>query len=305
MSRILDLQTLVAIVDHGSLTRAARELGRPLQSVSRSLAALEAAMGVELIHRNTRSATPTETGLAFYRRVKPAVEAIREAQQEAANQRLEPSGILRVGAPVLFAPEFLMPIIADYMRQYPKVQVELHTSDAFVDLAASGIDVMVRIGELPDSSLRARRLGALRRVVFGAPSYFASRGKPCHPSELAGHQCLVRTVGERAGEWMFRIDGRPRMVKVSGDFRADAMSALYAGARLGLGLGYSPYWQVKPWIDDGSLELALEDFEPEPVPVHALWVGANPPRKVRSLVELLRGELQLREAAGLKTRRRS
>ncbi|MGH8818266.1 MAG: LysR family transcriptional regulator [Achromobacter pestifer] len=293
MSRIQDLEAFIAIIDHGSLTAAARELGRPLQSVSRSLAALEASMGVELIRRTTRSATHTDTGLAFYQRVKPAVEEIQGARQEAANQRREPAGTLRIGAPVLFAPEFVMPVIAEYMRRFPKVQVELLISDTFVDLSASGIDVMVRIGNLPDSSLRARRLGALRRVVFGSPAYFAAHGRPTHPQELAGHQCLVRTVAERTGEWMFQIDGKARAVKVSGGFRSDAMSALYAGARLGLGLGYSPYWQVQAWIEDGSLELALEDFEPTPVPVHALWVGANPSRKVREMVELLRATLQI------------
>ncbi len=296
MSRIQDLEAFAGIVDHGSLTAAARALGRPLQSVSRSLAAVEASVGVELIRRNTRSAVPTDTGLAFYHRIKPALESIQEAKEEAASQRLEPSGVLRIGAPVLFAPEFLMPIVAQYMRQYPKVRVELHTSDAFVDLATAGIDVMVRIGDLPDSSLRAKRLGALRRVVFGAPAYFARHGTPAHPAELASHQCLVRTVGGRKGEWLFQIDGKARAIKVSGDFRADAMTAIYAGARLGLGLGYSPYWQIQHWIQDGSLALALEAFEPPPVPVHALWVGANPPRKVRSLVEMLRQQLQLGEA---------
>ncbi len=177
MGRIEDLEVFVAVVEAGSLTAAATRLSRPLQTVSRALAALEDDIGVELVHRTTRHSSPSEAGEIFYRRVKPAVDEIREARLEAAQRRLEPSGVLRIGAPALFAPRFLMPIVAEYMRQYPKVEVELDLSDAFVDLAGGGLDMVVRIGDLADSTLTGKRLGGLRRVVFGAPSYFAARGR--------------------------------------------------------------------------------------------------------------------------------
>lgn len=210
MGRIDDFEAFIAIVEHGSLTAAALRLNRSLQSISRSLATLEKSVGVELVHRTTRRSAPSEAGAAFFHRIKPAVDEINEAKLEAVNQRSEPSGILRLAAPVLFGPDFLMPIVTDYMRMYPRVEVDLQLSDAFVDLGAEGIDLAIRIGNLPDSSLRAKRLGALRRVVFGAPSYFRLNGQPTHPFELSKHSCIVRTVDDRPGEWMFQIEGKPR-----------------------------------------------------------------------------------------------
>ncbi|HEV7305474.1 LysR family transcriptional regulator [Ensifer sp.] len=294
MSRIEDLETFLAIVEQGSLTAAAKRLGRPLQTVSRSLAALEADIGVELVHRTTRRSTASEAGESFYRRIKPAVEEINEAREEAVQRRSLPSGVLRLGAPILFAPRFLMPVIAEYMATYPAVEVDLDLSDAFVDLAGNGLDMVIRIGDLADSGLTGKRLGALRRVVFGAPSYFARFGRPAHPLELTGHACINRTVDERPGSWMFTIDGRPRAVKVNGTFRANSMNAIYSAVDEGLGLGYSPLWQIKHLIDAGKVEIVLEDFEPAPVPIHALWLeGRSPSAKIRRFLDLLGERLKL------------
>ncbi|OCP04241.1 MULTISPECIES: LysR family transcriptional regulator [unclassified Ensifer] len=294
MSRIEDLETFLAIVEQGSLTGAAKRLGRPLQTVSRSLATLETDIGVELVHRTTRRSVPSEAGGSFYQRIKPAVEEIKEAREEAAQRRSEPSGVLRLGAPNLFAPRFLMPVVAEYMRRYPQVEVDLDLSDAFVDLTASGLDMVIRIGDLADSGLTGKRLGALRRVVFGAPSYFARCGRPSHPLELAEHSCVTRTVDERPGGWMFTIDGRARAVKVRGAFRTNSMNAIYAAVEQGLGLGYSPLWQIKHLIDAGRVETILEPFEPAPVPIHALWLeGRSPNAKIRCFLDLLGERLKL------------
>ena len=296
MDRLEDYEAFLAIVEHGSLTTAARRLDRSLQSVSRSLAALEGSLGVELVHRTTRRSRPSETGLAFYERVKPAIEELQQAKLEAANRRVRPSGILRLGAPVLFGPEFLMPIIADYMGRYPEVEVDLQLSDAFVDLAAENIDLVVRIGELPDSSLRARRLGKLRRVVFGAPSYLDRHGRPRHPSDLVRYNCILRTVDQRFGEWMFEIDGKPRAIKVTGPLRVNSMIPIYAAVCQGLGLGYSPLWQIRRLVDEGQVEIVLAAFEPKPVPIHALWrEGRAMPAKVRAFLDMLTTDLDLRD----------
>ncbi|MBB4188131.1 LysR family transcriptional regulator [Sinorhizobium terangae] len=296
MDRLEDYEAFLAIVEHGSLTTAARHLNRSLQSVSRSLATLEASVGVELVHRTTRRSKPSEAGMTFYQRIKPAIEELEQAKLEAANRRIQPSGILRLGAPVLFGPEFLMPIVARYMHRYPDVEVDLLLSDAFVDLAAENIDLVVRIGELPDSNLRARRLGKLRRVVFGAPSYLDRHGRPRHPSDLANHHCILRTVGQRFGEWMFEIDGKPRAVKVTGPLRVDSMISIYAAVSQGLGLGYSPLWQIRRLVDQGQVEIVLESFESVPVPIHALWKeGRTMPAKVRAFLDMLATELDLRD----------
>lgn len=294
MSRIEDLEVFIAVVELGSLTAVANRLSRPLQTVSRALAALEDDVGVELIHRTTRRSSPSEAGEIFYRRVKPAVDEIREARLEAAQRRLEPSGVLRIGAPALFAPRFLMPVVAEYMREYPAVEVDLDLSDAFVDLAASDLDMVVRIGDLADSSLTGKRLGGLRRVVFGAPSYLAARGRPTHPQDLKNHDCVTRLGDDRQGTWMFTIDGKSRGIKVGGSLRVNAMAAIYAAVGEGLGLGYSPLWQIEHLIADGSVEVVLEEFEPTPVPIHLLWRGGRAPTaKVRTFIDLLSRRLKL------------
>ncbi|WP_454694572.1 LysR family transcriptional regulator [Achromobacter aegrifaciens] len=294
MSRLEDLEAFIHIAETGSLTKAARRLGRSLQAVSRSLAALEEDVGVQLVHRTTRHSSLSEAGEAFFRRVKPAMEEIGEARLEVADRRAAPSGILRVGAPVLFGPDFLVPIIAQYMRAHPQIEVDLQLTDSFVDLAAAGLDLVVRIADLPDSGLQGRRLGALRRVVFGAPSYFEQHGRPAHPSELRQHACIARTVDQGPGQWAFQIDGKRRSVGVRGPFRTNTMAAIYSAVSAGLGIGYSPLWQIRHLLEAGQVEVILEDFESKPVPIHALWQENRlPPAKVRAFVDYLAAGLKL------------
>ncbi|WP_313621080.1 LysR family transcriptional regulator [Achromobacter sp.] len=294
MSRLEDLDAFIHIAETGSLTKAARALGRSLQAVSRSLAALEEDVGVQLVHRSTRHCALSEAGETFLRRVKPAIAEIGEARLEVADRRAAPSGTLRVGAPILFGPDFLVPIIAKYMSAYPQVQVDLQLTDSFSDLSSEGLDLVVRIADLPDSGLQGRRLGTLRRVVFGARSYFERRGRPAHPSELRQHDCIVRTVDQRPGQWAFQIGGKPRAVGVQGSFRTNTMAAVYSAVSAGLGIGYSPMWQIRHLLDTGLVETVLEDFEPKPVPIHALWQENRlPPAKVRAFVDCLAEQLAL------------
>ncbi|AXA71846.1 HTH-type transcriptional regulator DmlR [Achromobacter insolitus] len=294
MSRLEDLEAFIHIAETGSLTKAARLLNRSLQAVSRSLAALEQDVGVQLVHRSTRHCALSEAGETFFLRVKPAVAEIGEARLEVADRRTAPSGLLRVGAPILFGPDFLVPVIAQYMQAHPQVEVDLQLTDSFTDLSSAGLDLVVRIADLPDSGLQGRRLGTLRRVVFGARSYFEQHGRPSHPSELRQHACIVRTVDQHPGQWVFQIDGKRRAVGVRGPFRTNTMAAIYRAVSAGLGIGYSPLWQIKHLLDAGQVETILEDFEPKPVPIHALWQENRlPPAKVRAFVDHLVERLRL------------
>jgi DNA-binding transcriptional LysR family regulator len=294
MSRIEDFEAFIAIVENGSLTAAATSLQRSLQSVSRSLAALEEDVGIELLQRTTRGSSASEAGLDFYQRVKPAIAGINEAKLAAARGITEPAGELRISAPVLFGPSYLVPIIADFMSQYPQLRVDLDLSDGFVDLTAEKLDLAVRIGDLPDSNLRARRLGTLRRVVFASPGYLEHQGIPEHPSDLARHCCVIRTLDSRPGLWRFNVDGKPHSVVVHGTFRSNTMSAIYAAVTAGMGLGYSPLWQIKDLVDTGQVRIVLEAFEPTPVPIHVLWQdSASIPAKVRVFIDFLVSRLRL------------
>ena len=154
----------------GVLTAAARTLGRPLQSVSRSLAVLERGIGVELVRRTTRQLSLTEAGVEFYHHVKPALAEINEARLQAGNRRTEPVGLLRISAPVFFAPVYVVPAAVQFLSQHAGVELDLRLSDKFVDLTEERLDLAIRIGDLEDTDLKAKRLGELRRVFFGAPS---------------------------------------------------------------------------------------------------------------------------------------
>ncbi|WP_394827692.1 LysR family transcriptional regulator [Pendulispora albinea] len=294
IDRIDDLEAFVAIVERGSLTAAARHLRRTLQSVSRSLSALERNVGASLIRRTTRRVLPTDTGSAFYQRIKPALDTLREAALEAAQQSDEASGRLRIGASVLFGPAYIVPVIAAFMDRHPKIEVELLLSDRFVDLMESGLDLAVRIGTMPDSPLKTRRLGSLRLVVFGAPRYFAAHGRPEHPRDLMKHVCVIRTADRSPTSWPFQVHGKPVNIKVAGRFFTDDAAASHAAVASGLGVGNAPLWQIRPLVDEGAVELILADFETPAVPIQAVFPATNARlgAKTRLFTEFLAARLK-------------
>ena len=293
MSRISDLQAFVAVVEKASLTSAAHQLGRSLQSVSRSLAAIEQDVGVELVRRTTRRSNPTEAGLAYYQRLKTALEDIEEAKLEVSDRRLEPSGLLRISGPTGFAALHLVPATAAFLKIHPKLEVEVNTYDRYVDLVEDNLDLAIHIGPLPDSMAKARRLADLRRVFFAAPGYFAEYGRPKHPQDLSKHQCIVRTARVGADIWPFTVDGKVRTIKVSGRFRANGASVINEAAIQGLGIAIAPLWQVRPMVDRGLVEVTLARFAPPPIPVHATWSATRVlPAKTRMFIDFLSRRLK-------------
>jgi DNA-binding transcriptional LysR family regulator len=293
MDRMEDFQAFVAIVDKGSLTAAANQLGRSLQSVSRSLAALEREVGVALIQRTTRRSNPTDAGLAFYRRLAAALAEIEAAKRETANRRAEATGLLRVSASSAFAPLYVVPALPDFLKAHPRVEVELDLSDSYVDLVGEGFDLAVRIGELPDSSLKARLLAHSRRVMFAAPGYLAAHGRPRRPDDLKHHQCIVRTAARDGNAWPFKADGRIRSVKVGGRFRSSGALAVNEAAARGLGIATAPLWQVRSLVDRGAVELILTRYEPPPVSIHAVWPATRVlPARTQLFIDFLAARLK-------------
>ena len=293
MNRIEDYQAFTAIVEKRSLTAAARHLGRSLQSVSRSLAALEHEVGVELIRRTTRRSNPTDAGLAFYRRLNAALAEIEAAKLETSNRRAEATGLLRIAASAGFAPLHIVPALPEFLAAHPGVEVELELSDGFTDLVGEGCDLAIRIGPLPDSTLKARQLATSRLVTFAAPSYLAKYGRPGTPEDLVRHQCIVRTSTRTANTWLFRVNGRLKTFKVGGRLRTSGSVAANAAARLALGIANEPLWQVRSFLDRGDVELILTRFEPPSIPIHAIWPATRVlPARTQLFVEFLATRLQ-------------
>ena len=291
MDRIEDFQAFVAIVERGSLTDAARYLNRSLQSVSRSLAAVERDLGVELIRRTTRRSSATEAGLAFHRRLAAALAEIETAKAEASNRRAEPSGTLRVAGPSMFGSLHLAPAIAAFLDIHPRLNIELDLSDHAVDIVNERFDLAIRSGNLPDSSLKARRLIDLRYVVFASPAYLARHGRPRRPDDLVRHQCIIHT---RVGDgWPFRFDQTIKRIKVAGRLRTNGMLAANEAAVQGLGIANAPLWQVRKRVDQGQLKLLLTHFEPPPTALQAVWPATNLlDAKIRLFVDFLAERLK-------------
>jgi DNA-binding transcriptional LysR family regulator len=288
MDRLGDIPVFLAVAEHGSLSKAARHLGRSLQSVSRSLALLERSLGVPLVLRTTRSCSLTEAGEAFRARVAPAVTDLHEAWDAAARLSSAASGILRVSAPVLFAPAYVVPVVARYMALHPRVEVELLVDDAFTDLRAHGVDVAVRIGDAVDENLKLRRLARLRRVAFCAPAYARRHGLPQHPADLSAHRCVVRSGEGHDGRWPFMVDGKLRRYAVHHRLRAGSTAAVNEAVALGMGIGFGPLWQIRHLLDRGAVEIVLEAYEAPPTTVQAVWPAARAiPAKTRAFIDLL------------------
>ncbi len=231
--------------------------------------------------------------MALFRRLSAALADIEAAKLEAANRRADASGLLRLTASSAFAPLYIVPYLPAFLAAHPRVEIELGLTDAYVDLIGEGFDLAVRIGELPDSSLKSRLLATSRRVMFAVPSYLAAHGRPRRPDDLKHHQCIVRTAAREGHAWPFKIDGRIKAVKVAGRFRTSGALATNEAAVQGLGIANAPFWQVRALADAGKIELLLTRFEPPPVAIHAVWPATRVlPARTQLFIDFLAARLK-------------
>jgi DNA-binding transcriptional LysR family regulator len=288
-AKLQDYEAFIAILDTGNLTRAAARLRRSLQSVSRSLAALEAQVGVVLIRRTTRTAQPTAVGLAFHRRVSSALREIALAEAEVSDTSETLSGTLRVAGSAFFVSHHVVPAIRDFSLQHPSVKFDLRISEEFADPVRTGVDLMIRLGQLPPSPMKSRKIGSLRRVAIASPSYLAQRGRPETPADLARHACIIRTSAQDARAWTFLArDGTPHRVPVQNVFEADNAYVTMHAALAGMGIAVMPFFYAREAVETGLAEVVLDDFTLAPIQAHAvLPSGGRTPSRVRRFVDLL------------------
>lgn len=298
------MQVFVRIVDSGSLTAAADALGTSVPSVVRTLAALEAAVGVRLLHRTTRRSSLSDEGREYYERCRRILADVEAADAALSARRVEPKGRLRLTAPVMYGRMRVAPIVTAFVAEYPGVEVELLLLDRVVDLVEEGIDAAVRISHLPESSLVARPVGETRRVLCAAPGYLKRAGTPRIPSDVAGHRCILFTGLASGHEWSFGGEP-PTRVPIRAALRTNHVDVAIDAVLQGLGCGQFLCYQVEALVATNALVRILRTFEPPPVPVqivypHARHLSPN----VRAFVDLAVGRLRAhRSPAGVKARR--
>ena len=290
MDTIDGMRTFVAVVREGSFSGAAERLGMSPQLVSKYVAQLESRLGARLINRTTRRISITEAGQAYFERSQDVLAQIEEMESAVGDATTAARGTLRINAPMTFGTMHLTKAIAEYQCDQREVTVDLTLDDRVVDIVSEGYDMAIRIGQLRESSLVARKLAPVRLVVCGSPDYFAEHGVPESPGDLREHQCLDYTLSADAGRWRFKGEAGTEYVSVGGRFSANNGDALRLAALAGRGLVMQPTFIVGDDIRAGRLQLVLQDYETEPLGVYAVYAHRQYlSGKVRTFVDFLGG----------------
>ncbi|WP_267388360.1 LysR family transcriptional regulator [Sphingomonas sp. GC_Shp_3] len=288
--RLPDLEAwaiFASVVEHRSFSAAADAIGTSKATVSKAISRLEARLGQSLFHRTSRKLTLTEsgTGLAEHaRRILADAEAAEEAARDAATA---PAGLIRMTAPMTLGMVQLAPMLADFLAEHPGIEIDLNLSDSRVDIVAEGIDVALRIANLPDSSLRARRLGPIRTYVVAAPTYLERHGRPTHPAQLGEHACLGYT--NVSGPWRFTgPNGEEAAVRPSGPMRSNSGDAMLPALRAGVGIALLPDFIVGGDLAAGTVEAILTEWSLPPIALHLMTPPSNlRPARVETLIAFL------------------
>lgn len=283
-----DLMLFLTVVDTKSFTAAAEQWNVTKSVVSKRISRLENQVGVQLLFRSTRKLSLSETGERLYEHCLRIKKELLEAENTLSQHQAEPQGVLRVNAPTSFADLHLVPAVAAFMRAYPEVEVELMLGTLYEDLIESGIDCAIRIGEQPDSNLRAKTLAKRRMRVCASPDYLAKRPAPQTPDELVEHNCLVHRHSPSASTWHFEYKGKEMKVQVDGNFCATSGRALESAAVNGLGIIMLPGYMLTQDIKDKKLVDVLEEYCPVNIGIYALYPNtAHLSPKVRVFIDFL------------------
>lgn len=279
MDRLQAMQTFVRVAESGSFSAVAREANTTQSAVSKQVAALERVLGVKLLMRTTRSLALTDEGERYFEQVRRLVAEIAEAESTLVSGERELTGWLRVAASVGFGRLKLMPLVQSFLADHPDVKIDMKLNDGFVDLVEQGIDVAVRIGELSDSNLIARRVGSARRLLVAHRSYIRNLAKgikpPSHPNDLLQHNCIVYTGLASRNAWSFSAGpgsaegvGTTHTIHVQGSLQTNSSEVVRHAICEGMGIGYSPEWLFESEIASGELQVLLPDWLVPSLPVH-------------------------------------
>ena len=268
MDRLAAMEAFVLVVDTGSFSAAARRLNVGQPAVSKLVAQLEERLGVKLLVRTTRGLTATEAGLNYYERARRSIEEADEAESAARGAGSGLTGRLRICGAVTFARIHLMPRLPEFLARHPELEMEVVLDDRNIDLVQEGIDVALRMGQLSDSSLTAKRIASGRHVVVGTPAYFERTGKPAAPGDLAAHQAVIYDQEAGGRDWTFQRDDAEIAVTLKGRLRVSAAEGVRAAVLANAGIAVASEWMFSPEIADRTVQMVLQDWE---LPRIDLW----------------------------------
>lgn len=284
MDRWQAMRIFVKVAETESFAETARHMHMSAPAVTRAVAALEELIGARLFVRTTRSVKMTEAGTRYFEDCRRILSDISEAEAAAAGSYATPAGTLAVTAPAMFGQMYVLPIMNEYLDSYPAMRARTFFVDRPVNIVEEGVDVAVRIGHLPDSGFTATKVGVVRRVICGAPSYFEKHGVPLTPADLKGHRIVASTSAWASPEWRFAGEQR---VTIDVALQCNTNEAAIATARTGRGLTRVPFYQIAPALVAGDLQIVLADYEEDPLPIHVMHPeGRHAPAKVRAFVDL-------------------
>jgi len=288
MDRLDAMQAFVTVADHKGFAPAARKLKLSPSAVTRLIAALENRLGARLLQRTTRSVALTDAGARYLERARRILADVEEAEIMAEGERASPKGRFVVSAPIGFGRLHVSPVLNVYLKRYRDVSAELRLEDRMISLVEEGIDLAVRIGHLPDSSLVARHVGDMRRIIVASPGYLKSRGEPRRPQEISAHDTIQFGAPSASAEWQF-VDGKSETrLGYSPRFTTNNADAAIQYAEAGGGLTRVMAYQAVEAIKRGRLRIVLAKFEPPPLPIHLIYPTSRLlSAKVRTFVDLV------------------
>lgn len=294
MDRLDAMSLLLTVVEAGSLSAAGRKLGVPLATVSRKISDLEAHLRTQLLTRSTRHMALTDAGSSYVAACRRILDQVEEAERLVSGEYSAPRGDLIVTAPIVFGRLHVLPIAVEFLKAYPAINLRLMLADRVLDLMEDHVDVALRIGALKDSSMKALRVGEIRRVVVASPAYLAERGRPTRPSELDGHCRVVFSGSSIVGSWSFESDGAPDSVSFQPRLTVNTAEAAIDAAASGFGVTRVLSYQAAAGVTSGALEILLAEFEPPPIPVSLVYADQRLiPLKLRAFLDYAAPRLRM------------
>ena len=288
MDRLDAMQAFVAVADLQGFAPAARKLGLSPSGVTRLIAALEDRLGARLLQRTTRSVTLTDVGARYLERARRILADVEEAEGSAEGERTRPGGRLVVSAPVGFGRLHVSPVMSAYLKRYPEVSGDLRLSDRMINLVEDGVDLAVRIGHLPDSTLVARHVGEMRRIVVASQDYLSRRGEPKRPAEIAAHETIQFGAMAAGPDWRFIEEGREIRVSPTPRFSTNSADAAIHYAEQGGGLTRVMFYQAALSLRARRLKTILAEFEQPALPIHIVYPTSRLlSAKVRTFIDLV------------------